>query len=62
MKLVRSRSKVNYESRASDDVLRGVGQGHAGTSCAECALSATDQSETRLRLSGDPLCGAAILE
>ena len=34
IKLVRSRSKVNYESRASDDVLRGFGQGRAVTACA----------------------------
>jgi hypothetical protein len=30
--------KGNYESRASDDVLRGVGQGRAVTACAGSAL------------------------
>jgi hypothetical protein len=30
--------KGNYESRASEDVLRGVGQGRAVTACAGSAL------------------------
>ena len=38
LKSVRSRSKANYESRASEDVLRGVGQGRAVTACAGSAL------------------------
>ena len=37
IKLVRSRSK-EIELRASDDVLRGFGQGRAVTACAESAL------------------------
>jgi hypothetical protein len=39
LKLVRSRSNGNYESRASEDVLRGVGQGRAAVSTI--ALRAT---------------------
>jgi hypothetical protein len=45
MKLVRCRSNGKARARASDVVLRGVGQGRAVTACAGSALPLDKKSK-----------------
>jgi hypothetical protein len=54
LKLVRSRSN-EIESRASEDVLRGFGQGRAVTSCAGSALPLAERDKFA-RLDKSTLC------